>query len=263
MNHNYRFKDDVLHGTRHPKHDMYNKMIITIKKDSLPDKIDLSDKILSIYDQGDIGACVSNALASAIKMKLKVISSKRSIFSFIKDNIDPARLYNYNLARLLEGVILTDDSGCMVETALEVLNRYSFPDESVFGYNKSTFSVFPDLVASVEANKNTSYKFTFNKLNQELGTIKASLVEGNPVLMGIVLFDSLSRTVNGLIPTPNPQTEKVIGGHCILVIGYDDSKQTFKFVNCWSANWGNNGFGYIMYDYAMNANIAGDIYNLV
>lgn len=265
---NYRFRDDVKYGTRHPYHEIHTRRPITLTPPGIihPDSFDLSDRVTSIYNQGSIGACVSNAVGAAIKMKLKSINKSRiNPFRAYYDSVNFSRLYNYNLSRLYEKSKLSDDCGCMVESALEILDTYSFCDESLFDYTQENFSRFPDLKASVNASVNgkPEYKFKFNKLQQDLETIKSSIVSGNPVFMGIVLFDSMNREVNGLLPTPNLDTDKVISGHCILLDGYDDNKKTFKFVNCWGDKWGNNGFGYIMYDYAMNENIAGDIYNII
>ena len=38
------------------------------------------------------------------------------------------------------------------------------------------------------------------------------------------------------------------GGHAICLIGYDDSKRAFKFINSWGSDWGLNGYGWISYD---------------
>ncbi len=36
-----------------------------------------------------------------------------------------------------------------------------------------------------------------------------------------------------------------VGGHCILIVGYDDAIGGWIFKNSWSSAFGNNGFGYI------------------
>ena len=260
--HNYQFHDDVHYGARHPKWAYHNSLEISIEKETLPASVDLSDHIVKIYDQGSIGACVSNALSSAVSMKLNM-KNKARMFSSWGILPSPSRLYNYNLSRLVEGERLNDDGGCMIETGIKVLQEYNFCNEELFEYDASNMLKFPTLKASINADyNNKNYSFKYNKLTQDLNTIKASLAENNPIAMGIVLFDSMNKQTNGLLPTPNPEKEKVIGGHAILLVGYDDNKKTFKFVNCWSERWGNKGFGYIMYDYALNPDIAGDVYNV-
>ena len=38
------------------------------------------------------------------------------------------------------------------------------------------------------------------------------------------------------------------GGHALCVVGYDDSKSAFKFINSWGTTYGESGYGYISYD---------------
>jgi len=262
LNFNYQFHDDVYYGTRNPKYEQFIRLSTSINKINLPNSIDLSSNVSTIYNQGSIGSCVSSAIASAISMKIK-LRTKNKLFSGVISLL-PSRNYNYNLSRINEGCRLNEDSGCMVETSLDILEKYSFCNEKLFDYNTFTFNLLPTLEAYADAIYNSKYyKFTSQKLMQDLNTIKSSLVDNNPVFIGIVLFDSLNKSVNGLIPTPYPKLEKVIGAHCLLIVGYDDDKKRFKVVNCWSENWGDKGFGYIMYDYALNCDISGDIYNLI
>ena len=43
--------------------------------------------------------------------------------------------------------------------------------------------------------------------------------------------------------------EKVVGGHAVMAVGYDDAKQAFIVRNSWSANWGIKGYFYMPYAY--------------
>ncbi len=36
-------------------------------------------------------------------------------------------------------------------------------------------------------------------------------------------------------------------GHAVLIMGYSDSLQAFKFMNSWGTGWGNRGYGWISY----------------
>ena len=41
------------------------------------------------------------------------------------------------------------------------------------------------------------------------------------------------KSTRGVIPTPNVLTEELRGGHCMLIIGYNDATQTFTCANSW------------------------------
>jgi hypothetical protein len=39
-----------------------------------------------------------------------------------------------------------------------------------------------------------------------------------------------------------------LGGHAMLVVGYDDARGAFKVINSWGQGWGEAGYGWISYD---------------
>ena len=51
---------------------------------------------------------------------------------------------------------------------------------------------------------------------------------------------------DGIIPF-NP-LYRILGGHAICYLGYDDDTKLFLFKNSWGADWGNAGYGYQCYD---------------
>ena len=52
----------------------------------------------------------------------------------------------------------------------------------------------------------------------------------------------------GIIPDPK-KNDELKGGHALCIMGYDDSKNLFKFKNSWGSAWGDGGYGYLTYDY--------------
>ena len=38
------------------------------------------------------------------------------------------------------------------------------------------------------------------------------------------------------------------GGHCVCIVGYDDTTRQFKVLNSWGSGWGRSGYFYITYD---------------
>ena len=86
-----------------------------------------------------------------------------------------------------------------------------------------------------------------------LQTIKQTISEGYPIICGINCYQNITLAVNGVIPLPDKN--KVMGGHTILLVGYDDDKKLFKFRNSWGILWGDKGYGYLPYDYYLNGNM--------
>jgi C1A family cysteine protease len=66
---------------------------------------------------------------------------------------------------------------------------------------------------------------------------------------------------NGLMPMPKP-TEKRLGGHAVMAVGYDDAKQVFLVRNSWSKAWGDQGYFYMPYFYITDTNRADDFWTI-
>ena len=62
----------------------------------------------------------------------------------------------------------------------------------------------------------------------------------------------------GNVVMPNPLTENLLGGHALVLIAWDDSKQVVTFQNSYSDRWGNNGFGYLPYAYVSDPNLTSE-----
>lgn len=55
-------------------------------------------------------------------------------------------------------------------------------------------------------------------------------------------------------------SEKVVGGHAVLVIGYNDATQRFIVRNSWGTNWGMKGYFTMPYDYLLDENLSDDFW---
>jgi GNAT superfamily N-acetyltransferase len=75
-----------------------------------------------------------------------------------------------------------------------------------------------------------------------------SIAAYRPVVASFNITNQWFDAKDGVIEMPSP-TEKITAAHCVSLIGYDDAKQMFEFVNSWGANWGDRGFGYMPYEF--------------
>jgi hypothetical protein len=76
-------------------------------------------------------------------------------------------------------------------------------------------------------------------------TVKKSLSEGKPVIIGMNTPDSFLEARNVWQPRENP--ENYYGGHAMCVVGYDDDGGAFEILNSWGRKWGNGGFMWVPY----------------
>ena len=54
--------------------------------------------------------------------------------------------------------------------------------------------------------------------------------------------------------------EKTVGGHAVVAVGYDDSKQDFIVRNSWGPSWGIGGYCMMPYKYLTDTNLADDFW---
>jgi hypothetical protein len=197
-----------------------------------------------ILHQGIWGTCVANAFAFTI--------SKQTT-----NNLVLSRLFLYNICRSINFSPLNRDNGTTIRTACQAISNYGVCKEYVYPYVSSNLSTLPSL--SAFQNSRRFQQFTYLFISQNLTSIKNSLATYNsPIIFGIMVYQSFMSPRNGIIPMPDIRRERFLGGHCMTIVGYDDSTQMFMCSNSWGTGWGSNGYCYIPYNYMINSRLARD-----
>ncbi len=236
---------------QHLEHDASKYLKFNLD-DGLPDTIDLSKNMDYIYNQYDLGSCTANSLAWAFRYKQ---GSK----------INPSRIFIYYNERFLDfkegDNDVSIDDGSTLQQGITVLKKYGVCDEKYCPYIIDDFAKKPSHEAYVNAELNQIIDYGI--VPQDLYSMKKCLAEGNPFVFGIYVFDSFDYVGNnGIVPDPNTQTESILGGHALIAVGYDDNTQMFKFANSYGRSWGDNGYGYISYNYLTNRDITDDLWTI-
>jgi len=224
-------------------------MMKLVADQNLPSKIDLREKFkIEIFDQGMTSSCTANALASAY-----------SIMSCQKNKNCPiylSRLFIYYNERKMinqENV----DQGAYIHHGVKSMQQGACL-EYLFPFDTNKLFISPDDQCYKEALKHTatSIEISSDYVNQ----FKISLSKNIPIVCGILVYESFkSKQVGqtGIVPMPN-KNEKLLGGHAICIIAFDQETKLFTFQNSWSSSWGSNGFGQISYDYINNPDLTAD-----
>ena len=74
-------------------------------------------------------------------------------------------------------------------------------------------------------------------------------------------FESQQVAQTGVMTMPAPK-EKVVGGHAVLAVGYDDASQRFIIRNSWGPGWGQKGYFTMPYAYITESNLADDFWTI-
>lgn len=202
-----------------------------------PTIVDLRPYCSSIENQGNLGSCTGQSIAGAIEL-LNKRNGKPT---------DVSRLFIYYYERLMLGTV-NYDSGAYIRDGIKATNKYGASLESYWPYDIRKFRQEPITEAKNDAlNRKVTRYERVSDLN---GCIDA-LSNGYPVVMGFYVYESfMSMNVakTGNMPYPNTKREKLLGGHAVLLVGYNKSKKVFIVRNSWGTSWGDNGYFYMPFD---------------
>lgn len=207
--------------------------------------IDLRTKFPPVYDQGKIGSCTANALCS--------------IFEYDTDSFKGSRLFLYYNERLLINETDKDNGGYLSDGIL-TLKNYGICEEKYWPYIIENIFNKPSEEAYEKAKIN--YVIEAISISNELEIIKYWLNKNEPIALGIAIYSNFvnfSSSKNGKIGLPT-NDDKFIGGHAVILCGYNDNTQQFLLRNSWGSYWGENGYFYLPYSYITDNNLCGDLW---
>jgi C1A family cysteine protease len=74
----------------------------------------------------------------------------------------------------------------------------------------------------------------------------------------------MSTTVarTGIMPHPNTARERLLGGHAVLLVGYDKTRQVYIARNSWGSGWGDKGYFYMPFSVIQNQNLSFDFWTI-
>jgi len=222
----------------------------TIKK--LPTSVDLRKVCPPVYDQGNLGSCTANAIGGAIQFEL--IKQKAPVFM-------PSRLFIYYNERVIEHTV-NSDNGAMIRDGIKTVNKQGVCSENLWPYNTSEFTQKPSTACYTEALKHQV--LSYQRVTQTVDQMKGCLAEGYPFVFGFTVyesFESSSVAKTGVLNMPK-KTEKTIGGHAVVAVGFDDKSKRFIVRNSWGDSWGLNGYFTMPYDYLSSSNLADDLWTI-
>jgi C1A family cysteine protease len=256
LNYKFQAKDDRDHMYKTEIHPTLNDLEVTSvtrkgqvalkKSKTTPSSYNVTS-LPPIMDQGDLGSCVTNAFSYCV--------SKQT-----NKTVNLSRLFLYALCRCIDYTSLDMDDGTTIRTACKSIHQYGVCKESVYPYITSRYTNLPPLTVFTSSRK--FKKFTYTFVNQDITSFKNCLYTNNtPIIFGFMVYSSfMTNDVanTGIVPNPDTSNETLEGGHCMCIVGYNDSTQQFKCANSWGTTWGQGGYCYLPYAYILDPNLAGD-----
>jgi C1A family cysteine protease len=218
---------------------------------SLPLKIDLRPGCSKVEDQGNLGSCTANALVGALEF-----NQNKNKTSFV----DMSRLFIYYNERVIEGAVRTD-AGASLRDGIKTLAKQGCCSETFWPYTINKFATKPTAACYTEGLKNVIQ--SYSRINT-LDDMRGCIASGEPFVFGFSVYtsfesDAVAKT--GVLNMPS-RREKMLGGHAVLAVGYDDLSKRFIVRNSWGPDWGQAGYFTIPYDYLNNKNLADDMWHI-
>lgn len=217
----------------------------SISAAALPEWIDLSDGLPPVGSQGQQASCVGWAIAYYYRSFQEGVENNRAPANWA-EILSPAYVYNQrttgNCSR---------DTGMTMPEGLRIAVSQGIAPWASMPYDGADTCSGPSADARAEAALYTSegYLNLFaGSGTANLHLLKEHLVSGDPFLIAVPVYSDFYRATsrNAVIDVPK-QNSTFYGGHALTVVGYDEARQTFKFVNSWGTRWGESGFGYLTY----------------
>ena len=235
----------------------------------LPVTADLRPWFSPVEDQKSLGSCTANAGVGMVEY------FERKAFG---KHIDASRLFLYKVTRNL--LHWTGDTGAFLRTTMGAMVLFGVPPEEYWPYVVADYEKEPTPFCYAFAQNYQA--ISYYRLDppgvtkpELLSQIKTNLGAGLPSMFGFTVYSSyLQAKTTGKIPYPT-SGEKIVGGHAIVAVGYDDNmkiknlnagapetKGALLIRNSWGTGWGALGYGWLPYEYVLKG-LAVDWWSLV
>lgn len=230
-------------------------------KASLPATADLRAWCSPIENQGAIGSCTANAGVGLVEY------FERRAFG---KHINASRLFLYKVTRNLSH--WTGDTGAFLRTTMGAMVLFGVPPEEYWQYTDKVPDFDKEPTAFCYAFAQNYQAISYYRLdppgtstNALLDRIKLNLSAGLPSMFGFTVYNSISQAATtGKIPYPTG-SEKSVGGHAVVAVGYDDAmkiknsnpgavetKGALLIRNSWGTGWGPmGGYLWLPYEYVL------------
>jgi C1A family cysteine protease len=219
----------------------------------LPRRVDLRPSCPPVYNQGSLGSCTANAIGAALQFdRMK---------QGLADSFPPSRLFIYYNERVIAHTV-REDCGAMIRDGIKSVAKQGAPHERLWPYVIAKFRTKPAVRAYADAR--THPAVLYQRLTPNQDQLRGCLAEGYPFVFGFTVYESFESdgvAKSGRLPMPRPK-EQLLGGHAVLAVGYDHSREHFIVRNSWGSDWGMQGYFTMPYAYVLDDNLCDDFWTI-
>lgn len=190
----------------------------------------VSIKMPTPMNQGSEGSCVAFAVGYAARSADLYYKTGASSYNISTNVFSPEFLYN-------QIKFSTDcNSGTAMQTGLDFMLNNGICTWATMPYSSTNgCSLLPNLYQQTEA---LNYKIEgyYKIYTSDIAMIKSMLDNNKPVIINVIADNSFINAKPGFVWRTYSGSGSL--PHCIVICGYDDSKNAYKIMNSWGTTWG-------------------------
>ncbi len=219
----------------------------------LPLKVDLKPYAPLVGDQGEINSCVGWATGYGALTIQQAIENGWTDRRMITKNAHSA-LFIYNQIKVSDCA-----GGSRISDAIDFLSSNGDCYARDFDRDVNNCQRNPEATIQEYAKKYkvSDYMTLFETdagARLKVLRIKESLAQGKPVIIGMKIRKNFARLKKGSkYWWPDLGNTTPMGGHAMVVVGYDEADKSFEVMNSWGRNWARDGFIKIKYKHFGNS----------
>ncbi|MCM0605172.1 MAG: hypothetical protein KA715_03710 [Xanthomonadaceae bacterium] len=189
-----------------------------------------------VRSQGICGSCVAFAMTGALETQNNITSG----IPWLNAVLSPEALFACGGGSCQGGM------GHI--RAVDYMKTLGVPDESCAPYTMGATgdTVSCDRICSDSRSRSLVVENAFRPstgLISDIDQVKAAVRKGPLFSLMRVYSDFLSYK-SGVYKNTS---KNFIGGHAVVIVGFDDRKQAWIIKNSWGEQWGESGFAYVAY----------------
>lgn len=183
----------------------------------------------SVKNQGTCGSCTAFASIGALEAIYRTACHNPGL------DIDLSEQHLFGCV----GGVCAGSAGISFEEALSYFLYNGVPDESCFPYegiDRDCASTCPDWQSRTLTISGFQRLSPENHINPEL--LKPAIMI-QPLLCSMLVYDDLRYYAGGVY---QHVTGDYLGGHAVIIVGWDDATSCWICKNSWGSNWGEEGY---------------------
>ncbi len=238
-----------------PRDYIYTKLIGAIEEEPAV-SIDYRPNLPPVFDQEQRGSCVACASTWTIKAFEEIKQG-----DYPGDGLSAAFLYS--LCKQNDG--MPSEEGTQPKTAMKVLQKYGVCPETIMPYSTLTDLPIPQVpqvsnnaldaasVFKIDTYAQLCSSYDLNR-DQTLDAMRQALKREGPFMIALLVCENFEPDENNFLPLPEGS---VRGGHAVGIAGDLPNRGCLILRNSWGAEWGDQGYAYLPYEWLNRINYMG------